>query len=255
MLGAMNVDFIEIDSADFRGIDTIRGVRKQVRLRPSHPKSTCRVWLIDECHQLSKDAQNALLKGLEEAPEHVFFILCTTDPQKLLSTVKGRCTSFSVAPLSEEETDSLLRKVCRAERIRTSSTVRRLIHDQSFGRPRNSLKLLEKVASLPIEEMSEAIKIEAGKISEGIELYRALINQANWKKVQTILAGLDKGNEEGLRRMIIACCRSTVMRESKFNEKALIIYDEFEQPFFNNGWDGFALACYKATFAEINIPF
>lgn len=254
MLGASSFDFCEIDTADFRGIDTIRDIRKQVRLLPQDPKSTCRVWLIDECHQLSKDAQNALLKGLEDAPKHVYFILCTTDPQKLLPTIQGRCTPFSVAPLNEGEMNVLLRKVCRAEKISIGNEIRELIYQQSFGHPRNALKLLEKIAGLEPDEMAGVIEEEAAKLNAAIDLARALIGNAKWKKIADILNGLKDEEEEKLRRMVLSYCNTILLKED--NYQAFIVMDEFAEPFYNTGKPGLTLACYKAVHVDRdNIPF
>ena len=77
-LGAKGNDIREIDSADFRGIDTIREIRKQSTYKPL--EGPCRVWILDECHKMTGDAQTALLKALEDTPNHVFYILCTTEP-------------------------------------------------------------------------------------------------------------------------------------------------------------------------------
>ena len=93
-------DLKEIDTADFRGIDTARDIRKKLQFKPM--ESPCRIWIIDECHKMTPDAQNALLKTLEECPDHVYFILCTTEPQKLIKTIVGRCSVFSVNVLSSE---------------------------------------------------------------------------------------------------------------------------------------------------------
>ena len=84
-LQCLGDDFCEMDSADFRGIDTIRNLRKQIQYRPIEKDSKCRVFLMDEVHKLTGDAQAALLKNLEEPPDHIYFILCTTDPQKVIS--------------------------------------------------------------------------------------------------------------------------------------------------------------------------
>ena len=99
-LGCTGHDFKEVDSADFRGIDTIRGIRRQMRLKSM---SGIRVWLLDECHKMSGDAQSALLKALEDPPSHVYFMLATTDPQKLLKTIRNRCVHFEVQPLGNSE--------------------------------------------------------------------------------------------------------------------------------------------------------
>jgi len=72
-----------------------------MQFKPS--SGSCRVWLLDECHKLTNDAQNALLKALEDTPSHVYFLLATTDPQKLIKTIKTRCVSFSVRDLIRKE--------------------------------------------------------------------------------------------------------------------------------------------------------
>ena len=247
-LKAIDLDFKEINTADFRGIDTAREIRKQVRLRPQHPDSKCTVWLIDECHSLTKDAQNALLKTLEEAPAHVYFILCTTDPEKLLKTVVGRCTTFSVAPLTEDEMMLFLKRICRTEKIKASNDIRRLIYEQSLGHPRNALKLLEKVIGLSQDEMKDIIKEEAARQNEAIELARALINKSSWKKVGAILKGIQAENEESIRRMVLAYCNTILLKQNNF--QAFLIMDEFAEPFYNTGKPGLTLACYKAIHGE-----
>ena len=248
VLGAKEADFREIDTADFRGIDTIREIRKQVRLKPQDPKSSCRVWLLDECHSISKDGQNALLKALEDAPGHVYFILCTTDPQKLLPTIQGRCTHFVMSPLNEGEMSVLLRKVCRAEKITLPNEARELIYEQSFGHPRNALKLLERVAGLNPEEMAEVIFEEAAKQNAAIDLARALIQKSPWKKISSILSGLINEDEEKLRRMILSYCNTILLKKEDF--QAFIVMDEFSEPFYNTGKPGLTLACFKAAHAQ-----
>ena len=101
MLGCRGGDYREIDSADFRGIDTIREIRKQIQYLPI--ESDCRMWLLDEVHMLTAPAQEALLKALEDTPKHVYFALCTTEPQKLIKTIKGRCTHYTVDLLNEKQ--------------------------------------------------------------------------------------------------------------------------------------------------------
>lgn len=187
-LGAKNSDVKEVDSADFRGIDTIREIRQRSGFRPL--ESRCMVWIIDECHKLTNDAQNALLKTLEDTPSHVYFILCTTDPQKLLPTIRSRCSEFKVSPLSELETIRLLRRVARQEGKGLSKSLYEQIALDSQGHPRIALQILNQVLEAP-EEMQEQVarkaKIEQGQV---IELCRALMKPAvGWKEVRKILQG------------------------------------------------------------------
>ena len=113
-LGCHERDFIEINTADLRGIDTSREIINRSQFAPI--QGSIMVWLIDECHKLTNDAQNALLKLLEDTPKHIYIILCTTDPQKLLSTIKGRCIQFQVSPLNDIEMFQLLRRIVRDEK-------------------------------------------------------------------------------------------------------------------------------------------
>jgi len=122
-LGAKGSDFRELDSADFRGIDTIRNLRKTIGYHPLESKVV--VYLLDEVHKLTGDAQNAMLKMLEETPEHVYFILATTDPQKLLGTIKGRCSIYTVEALEDswKYTSAILRGLKKDD----SETIRRQV--------------------------------------------------------------------------------------------------------------------------------
>ena len=82
-------DFNELDIAQLTGVDTAREIRQNMSFLPMESK--CRVWLLDEFHKASTSFQNAMLKALEDAPRHVYFILCTTDPEKIIKTVQTRC--------------------------------------------------------------------------------------------------------------------------------------------------------------------
>ena len=114
-LGCAGGDYSEMDTADFRGIDTIRELRSRINFLPM--ESSCRVFLLDECHKLTNDAQNALLKALEEPPEHVYMILATTNPEKLIQTIKTRCTPFSFNILNDADMSRLILRTCKREKV------------------------------------------------------------------------------------------------------------------------------------------
>lgn len=234
-------DYREVDSADFRGIDTIREIRKQSQFRPL--EGPCRVWVIDECHKLTNDAQNAILKILEDTPSHVYFILCTTDPQKLLGTVRGRCSQFQVQQLSEREMLSLLRHVVKAE----EETLPRPVYEQiildSLGHPRNALQILGQVLSVNPEMRLETAKRAAEETTQAIELCRALLRRAGWKEVAGILSGLMEQDEEGIRRAVMGYCQAILLKESR--PAAGLVLEEFIEPFYNSGKPGLVLACYR----------
>src|SRR3989304_2450876 len=94
-------DLIEINISNNRGIDTARDIIQFAYVKPLDGRS--RVYLLDEVHKSTNDFQNAILKVMEEPPEHLYFILCTTEPQKLLKTVISRCTEYVVSPLAPKK--------------------------------------------------------------------------------------------------------------------------------------------------------
>lgn len=240
-IGAVDTDFVEIDSADFRGIDTIRGLKRQAAFAPM--QSAVRVFLIDECHKLTGDAQNALLKLLEDPPNHAYFILATTEPQKLLTTIKGRTSIFALEVLSESEMYKLLKWVVKRERTTISNEVYERIYIDSFGHPRNALQILEQVLAVEPEEQLKVAARSAEEQSQSIELCRALLTASAWKKVSNILKGLQKEDPEGIRRHVLGYAQSVLL--NKGNDKAALVLEEFEEPFWNAGFPGLVLACYS----------
>lgn len=237
-------DFCEMDSADFRGIDTIRNLRKQIQYRPIEKESKCRVFLLDEVHKLTGDAQSALLKNLEEPPNHIYFILCTTDPQKVLPTIKGRCVQLSVAPLSDPQMTRLLRRVTKREKIKLPDEVVEQIIEDSAGFPRNALKVLDKISALEPEEMLEAAKQEAAVQNQAIELCRALISKEPWSVLAGIIKGLKDEEPESIRRMVLGYCNAILLK--KDSPSAFLIMEAFEDHFYDIGKPGLTIACYRA---------
>ena len=246
-LGVKHEDLVEIDSADFRGIDTIREIRKQCQYKPL--SSPYRVWILDEVHQLTKDAQSALLKTLEDTPKHVYFILCTTDPQKLLPTIRGRCSQFQVQPLTDKEMKRLLLRIVKAEGESLSKEVYEQIIQDSMGHPRNALQILAQVLSVEPEKRLEVAKRSAETQSQTIELCRALVKGASWKKIAEILKGLKDEDAEQIRRAVLGYCQSILLSGKQDNTVAVIM-EEFMEPFYNSGFPALVFACYSVLFGE-----
>lgn len=246
-IGAKGADLREIDAADFRGIDTIRDIRKQSAYKPI--EGAFRVWILDECHRLTSDSQSALLKALEDTPKHVYYILCTTEPQKLLPTIRGRCADFQLKPLSEREMKQLLRRVVKAEKETLDKDVYDQIIQDSMGLPRNALQILSQVLAVEESERLLVAKRTAEAHSATIELCRALVGGANWKEVTSILKGLKDEDPEKVRRSVLGYCQSVLLNESR-NDGVAAIMEEFIEPFYNSGFPGLTLACYTVMFGE-----
>ncbi len=247
-------DLTELDAADFRGIDNIRDIREQMRYAPI--KSKCRVWILDECHQLTKDAQEALLKGLEDTPAHVFFILCTTEPKKLKTTLRNRCIQFTVEPISNKNMIEFLGEVVYGEGKEIGKVVLKKIAENSSGSCRIALQTLETVLDLPLEEMLERVQTISEKDNAIIDLCRALFKGESWGNVAQILKNIDGEQPESIRLAVMGYC-SSILLNGKDSEQAFIVMDSFKEPLYVNGKAGLILMAYEAMTMgkEDPIPF
>jgi DNA polymerase-3 subunit gamma/tau len=241
-LGVKGSDFREVDSADFRGIDTVRDIRRQSNFVAL--ESSCKVWLLDECHKLSNDAQNALLKGLEDPPKHVYYILATTDPQKLISTIKGRCSQYELKPLTDNTMFKLIRKVVRGEEENLDKDVYDQIIMDSQGLPRNALQILEQVLIAPEDKRLQTAKRQAEVQTQSIELCRALIKNLSWGKISSILSDLKENGQdpENIRRQVLGYCQAVLLKDNEIRVGRIM--EEFIEPFYNTGFPGLVYACY-----------
>jgi len=243
-LGCSDANFVEIDSADFRGIDTIREIRRQMRLAPVGGGS-CRVWLIDECHKLTGDAQSALLKALEDTPSHVYFLLATTDPEKLIKTVRNRCTTIIVSSLTEKQLISLMDEICQEEKKKVPEDILKLIAKNALGSARASLVALDQVIDLDKKEMANAINDNMARESKTLELCQAIFNGAQWTSVQGILNGLRDEDPESVRRSVLGYSCSVLLGNStKKQAFAMDVIDVFWDSLYNTGFPGLVKMCY-----------
>ncbi len=148
-----DVDVLEIDGASNRGIDEIRQLRSNVNVRPS--RSRFKIYIIDEVHMLTVQAFNALLKTLEEPPEHVKFIFCTTDAEKIPITVLSRCQRFDFAPVPTDSIIERLRFIVQEEGVQADEAALRLLARRAGGSMRDSQSLLEQLLSFSGDRITE----------------------------------------------------------------------------------------------------
>ena len=146
------MDIIEIDAASNNGVDEIRELRNKVKILPSELKY--KVYIIDEVHMLSIGAFNALLKTLEEPPEHVIFILATTDPQKIPNTIISRCQTFQFKKISPNDIKQMLKKIALNEKIEIEDEVLTFIASASDGGLRDAIGLLDKLSSYKLGKIT-----------------------------------------------------------------------------------------------------
>ena len=135
-------DIVEMDAASNNSVEDVRSIREEVNFLPT--KAKYRVYIIDEVHMLSTGAFNALLKTLEEPPEHVKFILATTEPQKLPATILSRCQRFDFKRISNEDVIKRLKIVCEESKIEITEGALNIISVLSEGAMRDALSILER---------------------------------------------------------------------------------------------------------------
>ena len=149
-----DVDVLEIDGASNNGIDEIRELRKNAGVRPS--RSRFKIYIIDEVHMLSTPAFNALLKTLEEPPEHVKFMFCTTDTRKIPITILSRCQRFDFAGISTRAIFDRLRQIVEAEGVQAEDEALEVLARRAAGSMRDSQSLLEQLLSFASERITVA---------------------------------------------------------------------------------------------------
>ena len=149
-----NLDLTEIDAASNRGIDEIRNLRESVRFAPSHTRY--RVYIIDEVHQLTDAAFNALLKTLEEPPSHVIFILASTEPQKIPETISSRTQQFYFRNLTQSQILDKLNRVAKMEKLNVDDEALQIVALSGHGSLRDAESNLSKLVSFGSKKISLA---------------------------------------------------------------------------------------------------
>ena len=212
---ANHLDIIEIDAASNRRIDEIRALRERVHNAPTSAKY--KVYIIDEVHMLTKEAFNALLKTLEEPPDHVIFVLATTEVHKLPDTIISRTQRYSFKPAEKTEAARHLRSIAKQEGLSISDEALQLIAEHGRGSFRDSISLLDQVSN-----MSDTIEIDHVRRSLGIapaasieELVR-ILSDGNAQQMVTLLRELHQQGYQApqLARQLSAKLRTSLLNQS-----------------------------------------
>ena len=141
-----SLDLIEVDGASNRGIENAKGIIDSSKWSPNELKK--KVFIIDECHQLSKEAISALLKTLEEPSENVVFILCTTDLHKMLPTILSRCQRFNFSKIASKEIAQRLIDIAKKENIKTEDNACHVLSKMARGSMRDAIGYLDQIGTL-----------------------------------------------------------------------------------------------------------
>ena len=195
MLEADKNDIIEINVANTNGVDYIRDMNNVARYSPLLGQN--KVFIMDECQQLTKEAQNCLLKILEDSPKYSYFILCTTDSSKILPTIKNRCTSYSLNSLSNKEIEEVLNRVIKNEKLCISEDIFNLVVYKAEGCPRKALVLLNQVKD--ITDFDNACKLladELDKENEIIDIIKGILyKKKSWQELMGMFSTINIENE------------------------------------------------------------
>lgn len=243
-LGCADEDFYEINSSNNRGIDTIREIAQAVNYSPII--GNCKVYLCDEVHGWTRPAMEATLKLLEDCPSHVYFILCTTDPEKLLKTILTRCTTYQVKPLSDKEMLGLLDWVLDCEEKKMSAAVKKEIIRVSEGCPRQALVVLDQVIDLEDTEALAAVEAVTVGEAEVIDICRHLIAHKNWDGIREKLKLVLSSTEPEKLRYAILGYFKAVLLNSKTHDRASEVIDIFSENTYNSGAAGVCNMVYLA---------
>ena len=193
------VDIIEIDAASNTGVDNIRDLREKANIMPTSAKY--KIYIIDEVHMLSAGAFNALLKTLEEPPEHVIFILATTEAQKLPATILSRTQRFHFRPVETEKVAKHLRMIADKEKIKIDDEALNLIARRGEGSFRDSITLLDQISGLGKEIAKKDIEDILGLIPED-EIVK-LAEAVTGHKSKEVVAILRTFREQGITANVI----------------------------------------------------
>src|SRR2546427_841359 len=181
------VDVIEIDAATNRGIDEIRELREAARYRPARDRF--KIYILDEAHQITDAAFNALLKTLEEPPSHVVFMLATTQPEDIPQTIRSRCQHFSFRAVRFEEIVGQLKDLTGREKIEADEDALALLAEAGDGSMRDALSILD-----------QAIASSSGKLT--VDSVRNLVGAAPSHILEEVMQAVSSGASEDILRRV-----------------------------------------------------
>jgi len=189
------LDIIEIDAASNTGVENIREIIERARVAPTQAR--WKVYVIDECHMLSTAASNALLKTIEEPPSRVVFILATTNPERVLNTIKSRCQKFDFRRISSSDIFQHLSEIAEKESIKYEVQALKMIAKRSNGGMRDAQSLLEQLNLLPDGITINNIQNLLGEVSESelTNLITSLVENNPESLINTCNKLYDAGNE------------------------------------------------------------
>lgn len=234
----------ERNSADYRGIDSVREFAGELEFMPFNGT---RGYIFEEAHRLTQEAQEALLKPVENCPENTYLFFTTTDPSKVNAALKTRMVIIPVEPIGDDDLSDLVHSVAKKENIDLDDKVVEHIVASAYSSPRRALTMLEKVIGLPLEEQLQVAGYADEVDSVAIDLCRALSKRAQWSVITEILDKMTV-EPEAVRRSVLGYMRKVLLKRD--NPRAYLVMTAFAKNYYDSGNAGLIMSCYEARMAE-----
>ena len=246
-IGCSDNGFREINCAEQRGIELARDISN--RYETAALGGGPRVYLLDEFHMTTKEAQNAFLKMFEDTPKHVYFFLCTTDPTKLLPTIRTRCTVVPTLPINPKVLQDLLTKTAASENFTLSEEVAERIIEVANGSARQALVSLNSILHLTNEEEQLDAVVKSDAVKDAKELATALLTGAKWAVIAKLLKTVE-GEPESIRHLILAFATNAMLGGGRNAARGYLMYCIFQYNFFDSKRSGLVGCCWKMVNAK-----
>src|SRR5438067_31327 len=183
------VDVIEIDAATNRGIDEIRELREAARYRPARDRF--KIYILDEAHQITDAAFNALLKTLEEPPPHIIFMMATTQPEDIPQTIRSRCQHFSFHAVKFDDIVGQLRAIAAKEKIAADDDALAVLAEAGDGSMRDALSI-----------MDQAIASSGANVKISAEMVRGLVGSVGSEVFEVLMEAVERGSSEEVLKLL-----------------------------------------------------
>jgi len=230
----------EINASDDRGIETIRAIIDECSYVASEPV----LYILDECHQLSAPAQEALLKIFQDTPAGIYFALCTTNPEKLKEPLKSRCYKMQLEHLSQKDIIVMCVNIAKAEGWAISFDIIDIIASKAEGSAREALVLLESISGLTSEEASDKLDGTEEEHRDAIEICRAMLDSGTkWSVYSALLKPMNATEVESIRQLILSYMTSVLLNRGETRVSKIL--DIFSEHFYNSGKSGLVSATFK----------
>jgi DNA polymerase-3 subunit gamma/tau len=248
-LKAHHQDYHRLNAADFNGIDMVRQIRSKLGVKPLYGET--KVYLLDEAHRLTSAAQDAMLRMLEETPMHVYFILATTEPQKLVRAVRTRVTEIKLVELEESAIRDLVTMIAEKEGMALSTEALEGIVTMSMGSAREALKQLSGLRGIAPEAQFNTL-MASDTPAESFRLCRQLLDhKTRWQSIANQLTRMEGEDPEQIRHMVLGYARKALLNGGNGQSRAYYVIDAFRNNFYDSGKAGLTAACFEVFCSKV----